>query len=122
MAPIDPGPLLATAHDAGDGLLVRLSLARPSHGVLVRDFLETLSPERRRRRFLLPMPVVSAATARHFTFYDLPHRLVVAALTPLDGREALVGLADVALLETGLAEIAVVVADDKQGQGVGRLL
>jgi GNAT superfamily N-acetyltransferase len=122
MSPMDPGTLLATTHDAGEGLLVRLSLARPSHGVLVREFLEALSPESRRRRFLSPMPMVSEATVRHFTFYDLPHRLVVAGLTPLDGREALVGLADVALLETGLAEIAVVVADDKQGQGVGRLL
>jgi acetyltransferase len=122
MSPMDPGTLLATTHEAGDGLRVRLSLARPSHSGLVRDFLEALSPESRRRRFLSPMPVVGETAVRHFTFFDLPRRLVVAALTPLDGHEALVGLADVALLETGLAEIAVVVADDQQGRGVGKLL
>jgi GNAT superfamily N-acetyltransferase len=119
---MDPGTLLATTHDAGDGLRVRLSLARPSHTGLVREFLEALSPESRRRRFLSPMPIVGEAAVRHFTFYNLRHRLVVAALTPLDGHEALVGLADVALLETGLAEIAVVVADGQQGRGVGKLL
>jgi acetyltransferase len=119
---MDPGTLLATTHDAGGGLRVRLSLARPSHGPLVREFLETLSPESRRKRFLTPMPVVGEGTVRHFTFYDLPRRLVVAALAPLDGHEALVGLADVALLDTGLAEIAVVVADDQQGRGLGKLL
>jgi GNAT superfamily N-acetyltransferase len=122
MAPMDPGAMLATTHDAGDGLRVRLSLARPSHGELVRDFLEALSPESRRLRFLTPMPIVGEAAVRHFTFYDLSRRLVVAALAPLNGREGLVGLADVALLETGLAEIALVVADDQQGRGVGRLL
>ena len=122
MAPMDPGALLATTHDAGDGLRVRLTLARPSHGALVRDFLESLSPESRRLRFLAPMPIVGEAAVRHFTFYDLRRRLVVATLAPLDGHEALVGLADVALLETGLAEIALVVADDQQGRGVGKLL
>ena len=32
------------------------------------------------------------------------------------------GLADVALLETGLVEIGVVVGDEAQGRGLGRLL
>src|SRR3977135_2639013 len=88
MATMDPGALLATTHDGGDGLRVRLTLARPSHGALVRDFLEALSPESRRLRFLAPMPIVGEAAVRHFTFYDLRRRLVVAALTPLDGHEA----------------------------------
>ena len=40
----------------------------------------------------------------------------------LHGGEAVVGLADVALQATGLAEIGVVVADDSQGRGIGKLL
>ena len=109
---MDPGALLATTHHAGDGLRVRLTLARPSHRGRVREFLEALSPESRRLRFLAPMPIVGEAAVRHFTFYDLRRRLVVAALAPLDGREALVGL----------AEIGLVVGDDQQGRGVGKLL
>jgi acetyltransferase len=122
MALLDPGALLATTHDAGDGVRVRLRLSRPSDSGLVREFLEALSPESRRRRFMAVVPVVSEQLVRHFTFYDPRARLVVAATAPSGGREAIVGLADVALLETGLAEIAVVVADDQQGHGVGKLL
>lgn len=122
MALLDPGALLATIHEAGGGLRVRLRLARPSDGGLVRGFLEALSPESRRRRFMAVVPAVSEQLVRHFTFYDPRARLVVAATAPIGGREEIVGLADVALLETGLAEIAVVVADEQQGHGVGKLL
>lgn len=59
---------------------------------------------------------------RHFTFYDPRERLVVAATVPQAGVEELVGLADVVLLETGLAELAVVVGDQHQALGVGTLL
>ena len=122
MVATDPGALLATTHQAGDGQRVRLRLTRASDDAFVRDFLEGLSPESRRRRFMSPLPVVSQRIVRHFTRYDTRSRLVVAAMAPIGGRETLLGLADVVLLETGLAEIAVVVADDQQGQGVGKLL
>jgi RimJ/RimL family protein N-acetyltransferase len=122
MALMDPGALLATTHDAGDGLRVRLRLTRPSDRELVRDFLEALSPESRRRRFLAAVPVVSERMVRHFTFYDSRSRVVVAATAPIAGKETIVGLADVVLLETGLAELGLVVAEDQQGYGVGKLL
>ena len=122
MAQMDPGALLATTHAVGDGLSVRMRLTRPSDRPRVRSFLEALSPESRRRRFMSAMPVVGESLVRHFTFYDMRNRLVVAATAPLSGHEEIVGLAEVALLETGLAELGLVVADDRQGQGVGKLL
>jgi acetyltransferase len=118
----DPGALLATTHEVGGGLRVRLRLARPTDAGRVRDFLEQLSSETRRRRFLAPTPVVSDRLVRNFTFYDPRQRFVVAATAPLDGSEEIVGLADVALLATGLAELGVVVADEHQNHGVGKLL
>jgi GNAT superfamily N-acetyltransferase len=39
-----------------------------------------------------------------------------------EGSEAIVGLADAAFLATGLAEIGVVVDDDAQGRGLGKVL
>jgi acetyltransferase len=113
---------MATTHEVGDGLRLRLRLTRPSDSDGVRAFLDALSHESRRRRFMSAMPVVSDRLVRHFTFYDLRTRQVVAATAPLDGTEAIVGLADVVLLETGLAELGVVVADAHQGRGVGKLL
>lgn len=118
----DPGALLASTHPIAGGERVRLRLARPSDALRVRTFLEGLSEDTRRRRFLSPMPVVPDAIVRHFTFFDPRTRLVVAAMLPTRGGETLVGLADVALLETGLAELAVVVDDPFQNRGVGSLL
>jgi GNAT superfamily N-acetyltransferase len=106
---MDPGTLLATTHEAGDGLRVRLRLTRPSDRTLVRDFLDSLAPE-------------SRELVRDLTFYDPRRRLVVAATAPIGGRETVVGLADVELLETGLAELGLVVDGDQQGLGVGKLL
>lgn len=118
----DPGTLLATTHEVEDGMRVRLRLARPSDATGVRDFLERLSPETRRRRFFTAMPGVSDTIVRHFTFYDPRERLIVVAMAMTDHHEVLVGIADVALQETGVAELAVVVDDDSQSMGVGTLL
>jgi RimJ/RimL family protein N-acetyltransferase len=117
----DPGALLATTHDVGDDLRVRLRLTRPNDTDQVRAFLIGLSPETRQRRFFAASAVVPDALVRHFTYYDPRERLVVAATAPIDG-EAVLGLADVVLLGAGLAELGVVVDDQAQGRGLGKLL
>jgi acetyltransferase len=118
----DPGALLATTHEAGAGLRVRLRLARPSDALRVRDFLQGLSEETRRRRFPDEPDAVPESLVRHFTFQDPRERLVVAATAPRDGGEMMVGLADVVLAGTGLAELGVVVDDRSQNRGIGKLL
>lgn len=118
----DPGALLATTHRTDGGLLVRPRLTRPSDIPRIRAFLEALSAETRQMRFFSSMPVVPETAARHFAFFDPRRRLVVAAAAMDAGREEIVGLADVAHLDTGLAELGVVVDDRRQGQGVGKLL
>jgi GNAT superfamily N-acetyltransferase len=119
---VDPGAMLATAHELKDGSTLRLRLARPTDTERVRVFLERLSPETRQRRFLAAMPAVPADCVRHFTFYDPRERLVVMAAAATRMGEEVVGLGDVALLETGLAELGLVVEDEHQGRGIGRLL
>jgi len=118
----DSGTLLATTHRLDGGLRVRLRLTRPSDATRVRDFLERLSPETRQRRFLSPMPHVSQAVVDHFTFYDPRARLVLAATTPGIGGEEIVGLGDVSFLSTGVAEIGLVVEEEHQSRGIGRLI
>ena len=119
---VDPGAMLMTTHELDDGSRVRLRLARPTDADRVRSFLEGLSDETRTRRFLSPTPAVSDTIVRHFTFYAPRERLVLVATMPVDGAERVVGLADAAFLATGLAEIGVVVDDDAQGQGLGKVL
>lgn len=114
--------MLSGSHELTDGTRVRLRLTRPSDAVLVREFLEGLSPETRQRRFLVPMPEISESTMRHFTFYDPRERTTMAATRLDDGAERIVGLADAAFLETGLAEVGVVVNEEHQRRGLGKLL
>jgi len=118
----DPGALLATTHRTEGGLLIRPRLTRPSDTPRVRAFLEALSPQARHLRFLSAMPVVPEPTVRHFAFFDPRKRLVVAATAMAAGREEIVGLADLAHLDTGLAELGVVVDDAHRHAGVGKLL
>ena len=119
---VDPGAMLATTHELTDGSRVRLRLTRPTDLPRIESFLMSLSPATRTRRFLGPTPTLSDRLVRRFAFYDPRERLTLAAAMPGARGEQLIGLADVALLVTGLAEIGVVVADDAQGQGVGKLL
>ena len=119
---VDPGAMLVSTHELDDGTAVRLRLTRPTDGPRVRRLLDELSPESRALRFLAPMPHVSDDIVRHFVFYDPRERMVVAAAAQIDGIEQIVGLADLVLIETGLAEIGLVVAEEQRGQGAGKLL
>ena len=119
---IDPGAMLSTTHELNDGSRVRLRLTRPADLPKIEHFLMRLSAETRARRFMAATPAVPPSAVRRFAFYDPRERLTLAAARPGEGGEQVIGLADVALLATGLAEIGVVVADDAQEQGLGKLL
>ena len=117
---VDPGAMLSTTHELRDGARMRLRLTRPSDRPLIESFVERLSPETRELRF--GDRHASERAVRELTFYDPRSRLVAAAAMPIDGVEAIVGIADVSLLNTGLAELGIVVDDVNQGRGVGALL
>ncbi|MEA2427956.1 MAG: hypothetical protein QOF37_1584 [Thermoleophilaceae bacterium] len=114
--------MLSGTHELEDGTRIRLRLTRPTDAGLVRAFLDRLTPRTRERRFLVPVPKVGESTVRHFTFYDPRERITFAATLPGEGGEQIVGLADAAFLATGLAEIGVVVGDEHQGRGLGKML
>jgi GNAT superfamily N-acetyltransferase len=114
--------MMATTHELDDGSRVRLRLTRPSDLLKIEAFLLSLSEETRARRFLTATPRLPEGLIRRFAFYDPRERMTFAAAMPGAGGEQIVGLADVALAGTGLAEIGVVVADDHQGTGIGKLL
>ena len=114
--------MLGTVHELDSGLRIGLRLTRPSDAPRVRAFLERLSPETRTKRFFMAMPNIDERTVNHFTFYNPRERIVVAATAPLAGVEGVIGLADIALVDTGVADLGIVVDDDHQGRGVGGAL
>jgi GNAT superfamily N-acetyltransferase len=107
----DPGALLATTHEAGGGLRVRLRLARPTDALRVRELLQRLSSES-----------VPDSLVRSFIFQNPRERLVLAATAPLDGGEELIGMVSVGLTSTGVAELGIVVDARTRNRGVGKLL
>ena len=96
---------------------------RPDDEAALRRGLERLSPESRHLRFLAPKPRFTSSELRYLTEVDgVDHVALVAVLA--DDPEAIVGVTRfVRLLEDPqAAEAAVVVADELQGQGLGREL
>jgi GNAT superfamily N-acetyltransferase len=112
--------MMATTHELESGLRVRLRLTKPTDARRVRAFLSRVSRDSLRRRFRRTDP--GEIDHRELTYYHPRERLVLAAATPCDGDEAIVGVADVTLLETGVAEIGMLVDDEHQTRGIGRLM
>jgi GNAT superfamily N-acetyltransferase len=88
-----------------------------------REFLESLSPESRRFRFLGQIGHPSEEMIRQLTQVDCPRDIAFAALADVPGRDHLLGVSRYAGSADGSdCEIAVTVRDDWQHRGVGTLL
>jgi acetyltransferase len=104
-------------------LPVRVRRIQPGDDAALERFYEGLSPESRQRRFFACTRGLSHPQARQFCCTDHDHREGFVALrrSP-SGRREIVGHLCMEPAADGAAEIALAVADDLQGQGVGRRL
>jgi RimJ/RimL family protein N-acetyltransferase len=96
---------------------------RPDDKDRLAAALARLSPESQRRRFLTPKPRFSTSELRYLTEIDgLDHVAVLALLA--DDPDRIVGVGRFVRLRDlpDTAEVAVVVGDRHQGQGLGREL
>lgn len=96
---------------------------RPDDKGRLADGLARMSPESRRRRFLMPKPRFSSSELRYLTEIDGFDHVAIVAVSAEDpdvfyGVGRFVRLRD----DPETAEVAVVVADPLQGQGLGREL
>ena len=105
-----------------DGSQVDIRPVRPTDKQLLCDGFARLSPESRYRRFLVPMPRLSARLLRYLTEIDHHDHEALGALEAGSGEP--IGIARYVRSEHGSdsAEVAVAVVDDWHGRGVATAL
>ena len=103
-----------------DGRAAHLRPLVPDDAPLYLDLLDGLSAESRYYRFFTPKPKLSEAEIEHFLNVDHHDRVALVALVD----RAIVGVArfDRESADPTRAELAIAVADEMQGTGVGTAL
>lgn len=104
------------------GAAISLRPLRADDRDIEEEFLRGLSAETRANRLLGGARKITPEYVARLTQVDYPRELALAAVTVLEGREKLLGVARYALEPDGGCEFAIVVADAWQGCGIGRRL
>jgi len=102
-----------------DGSQVQIREVRGSDAPLLADGFARLSARSRQQRFLSPKHSLSAAELRFLTEVDHHDHEAIGALNPADGRGVGIARYIRAPDDPQAAEIAVTIADDWQGRGLG---
>ena len=96
---------------------------RAQDSVAERTFIESLSPQARRYRFLGEVHHPSSELIERLTRLDYVHDLAFAAVIPDGARDKFVGISRYSTSSDGTAcECAVTVLDDWQNKGLGAIL
>jgi len=96
---------------------------RAQDAVAERTFIESLSPQARRYRFLGEVHHPSSELIERLTRLDYVHDLAFAAVVPDGARDKFVGISRYSTSSDGTAcECAVTVLDDWQNKGLGAIL
>lgn len=101
---------------------VRIRPLRPNEDGPVRELDAHLSPRTRHLRFLSPMPALPDAVLRLLATVDYRCRLSLVAEVGTGDRREVVALGSFGAIDNGTAEVALVVCDQWQHQGVGTVL
>ncbi len=101
---------------------IRIRPIEPDDAAELERFYEALSDDSRRRRFFACTRGLSHPQARLFCCTDHDHREGFVAVTEQEGASRIVGHVCLEPARDGSAEIALAVADELQGRGIGRAL
>jgi acetyltransferase len=124
IASFAPGAATARAPRSGAGLAVSIRRVQAHDDGLIDEFVRALSPASRQRRFHAGIRELPPSWLQRMTHPDACHELALVAMASLEARTVCVGEARYVLGNdmAGEREFALAVADDWQGQGIGRTL
>jgi acetyltransferase len=125
MYQIDDTPITSETVRLLDDRLVTLRPIRPEDAPLLQEGFARLSTQSIYMRFLQSINSLSDRQAQQFATVDYIERMAIVGSVQEEGLERLVAVARYGTItgsEPGLAEAAIVVRDDYQGQGLGKIL
>lgn len=105
-----------------DGTEVLVGPLGPDDAPLLADAFKRLSEESRRLRFLGPKPTLTDAELRYLTEVDGHNHVALCAIDPATERGVAIGRFVRDPRDSKRAEVAITVADDWQGRGLGKLI
>jgi acetyltransferase len=106
----------------GNSRGVRVRHVRPTDGAAIQAFVRGLSDESRQFRFFAPIRELAPGVLKRLTHPARELDRVLVALADGAGECRIVALAQYAVEDGETGELALVVADEWQGRGLGRFL
>jgi acetyltransferase len=104
-----------------DGTRLRLRDIDAADGERLQDLLRNMSAADIRMRFFAPLRELSPALLHRLSHPDPEREIAFAAVAPAED-DGLLGVARLALDESGRGEFALAVRSDMKGHGIGYLL
>lgn len=105
-----------------DGTVVRVRPIRPEDAEMEASFVRHLSEDSRHLRFMTAMKELTREMLIRFTQLDYARELALVALVERGGEASEIAVARYSMVDREGAHVALVVADEWQGRGIGTRL